>query len=82
MKVIKEQVKPRIVEDWKDVFKTYSFIFHVLSVILTLIEIILPYMFLIEPMFTPATYGVIMFVLNVAGGVGRFLKQKSVGDNV
>jgi hypothetical protein len=82
MEGLKEKVEKRVVDDWKDVFKTYSFIFHVLSAILTLVEIILPYMFLIEPMFTPATYGVIMFALNVAGGIGRFLKQKNVSDKV
>jgi len=78
MNMVTEKVKPKIVEDWKSVFKSYSFIFHALSIVFAFVEIVLPYMFLIEPMFTPATFGLIMFGLNVAGGIGRFIKQRSV----
>lgn len=64
-----------IVKDWKHVLKTYSFVFHAVAVLVTLIDIVLPYMSLIQPVFGPTTYGVLMFVLNVAGGVGRFINQ-------
>lgn len=73
-------VTKRFVEDWPRLFKAYSFIFHVLSATLTLIEIILPWMGFIEPFFTPATYGLIMFMLNVAGGIGRLMKQRGLED--
>lgn len=69
-------IKEKIVSNWKDVFKTYSFLFHAASVILTFIEIILPWMNLIESTMEPKTYGILMFVLNVAGGIGRFIKQE------
>ena len=75
-------VTKKFVEDWPQLFKAYSFIFHVLSALLTLVEIILPLMGFIEPFFTPATYGLIMFVLNVAGGIGRLMKQKSISKDV
>lgn len=73
-------ITKKFVEDWPQLFKAYSFIFHVLSALLTLIEIILPWMGFIEPFFTPTTYGLIMFCLNVAGGVGRLMKQRGLGD--
>lgn len=64
-----------IVKDWKHVLKTYSFVFHVVAVLVTLIDIVLPAMSLLEPVMDHSTYGVVMFVLNVAGGVGRFINQ-------
>jgi hypothetical protein len=76
------EIKEKIVPNWKQVFKSYSFIFHVLAALLTVVEIILPHMFLIESTMTPKTYGIVMFVLNVAGGLGRFIKQKKVPSDV
>ncbi|QHJ80622.1 MAG: hypothetical protein [Bacteriophage sp.] len=76
------EIKEKIVSNWKQVFKSYSFIFHVLAALLTVVEIILPHMSLIESAMTPKTYGIVMFVLNVAGGLGRFIKQKKVTSDV
>lgn len=82
-----EQTSPKTVakwlanlfeRDWKPLLKTYSFIFHVLAVILTIVEIILPYMMFIEPIFGPTAYGVLMFVLNILGAIGRLMKQNSI----
>lgn len=64
-----------IVKDWKHVLKTYSFVFHVVAVLVTIIDIVLPAMSLLEPVMDHTTYGVVMFVLNVAGGIGRFINQ-------
>ena len=78
-----QNIKPKNLEflpNWRELLKSYSFIFHALSALLTFIEIILPHMFLIEPMFTPAAYGVTMFVLNVLGGLGRLIKQRNIPD--
>lgn len=70
--------KEKIVQNWKQVLKSYSFVFNVIAVLVTVIDIVLPYMSLIQPVFGPTTYGVLMFTLNVAGGVGRLIKQPSV----
>ena len=76
----KDVVKPKLLDNWRELLKSYSFIFHALSAVLTFVEIILPHMFLIEPMFTPTAYGVTMFVLNVLGGLGRLIKQRNIPD--
>lgn len=67
--------KPKVVDDWKRVFKTYSFWMYVAAVILTLVEQILPFMGLLEPSMSAATYGVIVFCLNLLGIILRFIKQ-------
>lgn len=76
------EIKEKIVSNWRDVFKTYSFLFHVAAVVLTIIEIILPWMSLIESTMDPKTYGIVMFVLNVSGGIGRFIKQERLKADV
>lgn len=72
----------KIVDNWKQVLKTYSFLFHTAAVLVTLIDIVLPYMTLIQPIMTTTTYGCVMFGLNVCGGVGRFIKQQGVTTDV
>lgn len=70
--------KLQLVPNWKKVLFTYSFWTNILSVILTLIEVILPFFRLLEPMLTPAIYGVCMFTLNVSAAVFRLIKQKKL----
>ena len=65
-------------KDWKTLLKSYSFIFHVVAALITVVEIVLPYMAFIEPVFGGTTYGILMFVLNVLGAVGRLMNQKNV----
>lgn len=65
-------------KDWKVLMKSYSFIFHILAALITLVEIVLPYMAFIEPVFGASTYGILMFILNVLGAIGRLMNQKNV----
>lgn len=74
-------IKEKIVSNWKQVLKTYSFVFHAVAVLVTLIDVVLPHMSLIEPLMDHTTYGIVMFVLNVCGGVGRLIKQPEVTGN-
>lgn len=64
--------------DWKTLMKSYSFIFHIVAALITVVEVVLPYMAFIEPVFGGTTYGVLMFALNVLGAVGRLMNQKNV----
>lgn len=70
--------KLQLVPNWKKVLFTYSFWTNILSVILTLVEVILPFFGMLEPMFTPAVYGAAMFTLNVSAAVFRLIKQKKL----
>lgn len=70
--------KLQLVPNWKKVLFTYSFWTNILSVILTLVEVILPFFGMLEPMLTPAVYGAAMFTLNVSAAVFRLIKQKKL----
>lgn len=74
-------IKEKFVSNWKQVLKTYSFVFHAVAVVVTIIDVVLPHMSLLEPVMDHTTYGVVMFVLNVAGGIGRLIKQPEVMGN-
>lgn len=67
--------KISLVPNWRKVLKTYSFWTTVLSALLSLVEIILPFFSLLEPTMSVAAYGVSMFVLNVSAAVFRMIKQ-------
>lgn len=75
-------IKDTILDNWRQVIRTYSFVFHVIAALVTLIDVVLPYMSLIEPAMDKASYGILMFALNVAGAVGRLIKQPEVSGDV
>lgn len=62
-------------DNWKYLHKAYSFIFALLGVALSLVEVILPHLGLLQPFLDPGTYGVLMFLLTVGAAVGRYIKQ-------
>lgn len=64
-----------IVPNWRKVLLTYSFWIGVVSILLTLVEQILPFVGLLEPTMSAATYGIVMFCLNVSAVVFRLVKQ-------
>lgn len=68
----------QLVPNWKKLHKSYTVILSILAAILSLMEIIMPAMNLIQPVLDPATYGVIMFILTVGIGIGRYIRQESV----
>lgn len=67
--------KITLVPNWRKVLKTYSFWTTVVSALLSLVEVILPFFSLLEPTMSVATYGVCMFTLNVSAAVFRMIKQ-------
>lgn len=67
-----------IIPNWKRVFFTWSFWFHIASVLLTFIDQILPFVGLLEPTMTTQTYAILMFTLNALGLLSRFIKQKNL----
>jgi len=76
-----KESKPKrleLVENWKRVLFTYSFWTNVVSLLLTFVEQILPFMGLLEPTMSTATYGILMFVLNASAIVFRMIKQKKL----
>jgi hypothetical protein len=70
--------KVDVVPNWKRVFFTWSFWFHIASVLLTFIDQILPFVGLLEPTMTTQTYAILMFTLNALGLLSRFIKQKNL----
>lgn len=70
--------KLTVVPNWKSVLKTYSFWFYVSSILLTLIDQILPLLSTIEPLMTGSTYVIVVFVLNSLGVVSRFIQQRKL----
>lgn len=70
--------KVALVPNWRKVFFTWSFAFHSLSVLLTFIDQILPFVGLLEPTMTTQTYAILMFSLNALGLLSRFIKQKNL----
>lgn len=67
-----------VVPNWKKIFLTWSFWFHITSVLLTLVDQILPFVGLLEPTMTTQTYALVMFTLNALGVVSRFIRQKKL----
>lgn len=70
--------KVSIVPNWRKVFFTYSFFFHSLSVVLTFVDQLLPYMNLLQPVLSDNQYAVAMFTLNGLGLLSRFIKQRKL----
>lgn len=69
-----------LVTNWKTLHKSYTVILSILGAIISIMEIVLPAMSMIQPVLDPATYGIIMFILTVGIGIGRYIKQESVDD--
>lgn len=72
--------KVTLVPNWKKVFFTWSFAFHSISVLLTFIDQILPFLGMLEPTMTTQTYAVMMFILNGLGLLSRFIKQRKLWE--
>lgn len=72
--------KVTLVPNWRKVFLTWSFAFHALSVLLTFIDQILPFIGLLEPTMTTQAYAITMFVLNGLGLFSRFIKQRKLWE--
>lgn len=67
--------KVELMPNWRRIFFTYSFWLTTASVVLTLINIVLPYMGFLQPFLSTAMYGWSMFGLNVCAGIAKFIKQ-------
>lgn len=79
--IVKEKVtKITVVDNWKKVFLTWSFAFHALSVLLTFVDQILPFVGMLEPTMTTQTYAITMFCLNGLGLLSRFIKQRKLWE--
>lgn len=72
--------KVSIVPNWREVFFTYSFFFHALSVVLTFVDQLLPFMNLLQPVLSDNQYAIAMFSLNGLGLLSRFIKQKKLWE--
>jgi len=68
--------KLSVVPNWRSVLKTYSFYFYISSILITLIDQILPLLGMIEPLMTGSTYVLVVFTLNLLGVIARFIQQK------
>ena len=73
-----ETVKVRLVKNWRKLHKSFTVIMSILGFIVGVIEVVLPQMGLIQPFLDPATYGILMFTMTVAIGVGRYIQQDSL----
>ena len=79
--VIDQPLNPKkleIVPNWRSVFYTYSFWLYVCAALLTLVEQVLPILGFLEPTMSTATYGILVFSLNLLGIVLRFIKQSKL----
>lgn len=72
--------KLTVVPNWKKIFWTWSFAFHSLSVVLTFVDQLLPFLNILQPVLSDNQYAVAMFVLNGLGLLSRFIKQKSLWE--
>lgn len=70
--------KLAVVPNWRKIFFTWSFFFHVSSILLTFVDQLLPFIGLLEPTMTTQTYALVMFVLNALGVFSRFIRQKKL----
>ncbi len=72
----------KLVKNWKKLHMSFTVILSALGTLIGLIEVILPQMGLIQPFMEPATYGILMFTMTVAIGIGRYIQQDTIkGDN-
>lgn len=77
--IVKEKVsKIAVVPQWRQILKTYSFYFYISSIILTLVDQILPLLTIIEPVMSGSTYVIVVFTLNILGVASRFVQQRNL----
>lgn len=72
--------KLTVVPNWKKIFWTWSFAFHSLSVVLTFVDQLLPFLNILQPVLSDNQYAVAMFVLNGLGLLSRFIKQHKLWE--
>lgn len=72
--------KLAVVPNWRKVFLTWSFFFHSLSVVLTFVDQLLPFMNILQPVLSDNQYAVAMFILNGLGLLSRFVKQRKLWE--
>jgi len=65
----------KLEENYKHLHKSYTVIITFVAILISMIEVILPTMGLLQPVLTQAQYGITMFVLTVMTAVGRYIKQ-------
>ena len=71
-------MKKILVKNWKSLHKSFTVILSVLASLFGLLEVVLPHMGILQPMLDPATYGIIMFCMTVAIGLGRYINQEAL----
>jgi hypothetical protein len=67
--------KLELVEEKGKPYKTYTVIFSVLLVLLSILEIIQPYLLILEPVIPTNLFPWISAILGIVIGVGRYIKQ-------
>jgi len=55
--------------------RSYTVIISIIATLVSLIEVILPHLGLIQPIMETTTYGYTMFGLTIAIAIGRYIKQ-------
>ena len=65
----------RLHKDWQYLHKAYSVIFSSIGFLISLTEVILPSVGLLQPVLSPETYGTVMFALTVLTLGGRYIQQ-------
>jgi len=68
----------KLVSNWRKQFFTYSFWLNIASVVLTGVNIVLPFMGFLQPILSIEVYGWAMFLLNVGAGISKFIKQEKL----
>lgn len=70
----------KLTKNWKKLHKSYTIIFSIIGILVSLSEAILPSMGFIQPVLDPITYGIIMFCLSVCVAIGRYIQQSGVSE--
>ena len=65
----------KLEDDYKHLHKSYTIIIAVIAILISMIEVILPTMGLLQPFLTETQYGITMFVLTVMTAIGRYINQ-------
>lgn len=68
-------MKVTIVEDKKNLHKTYTVIASVLLILLSILEIVQPYIAILEPVIPTNSFPWITAIIGVVIGIGRYIKQ-------
>lgn len=65
----------KLEDNYKQLHKSYSVILTVIAILISLIDVVLPTMGLLQSVLTNEQYGITMFVLTVMAAIGRYIKQ-------